>query len=533
MILRKPYAFLIKYFRVIHTILLVLMIYLLYRTNVILNFFQEYISSDKIITGKDFTGELFNQWMFILPFIIIAALVILLGVMYYKKKPKVFYIYNILVMIALLVFYNIGYDMAGTLEAQVIETRTLRLLRDSFSIVILVQGVSLVLTFIRATGFDIKKFDFRRDLEELDITEEDAEEFEVEVEVETNVVKREFRKNIRFAKYVYIENSFIINILVLLVFSVVCFIIYMNLTIYNKTYNQNETFLTNDFTMAISNSYLTNQDYSGKKITDNYLFIIELNIKSNYSGAKLNPTKAELKIKDNTYYPITKYNSNLIDLGIVYSGNDINESEFQNKILVYEIPKESIKEKMVFNYLDNIEKGINKLNPKYIKIKLEPHNLDLTNTNTVIELNNVVKLNEEILDETYIYLTGFEIQERFKVGYKQCIKNACYDLFEYLNPNFNTNYDKVLLRIDGVANVDKTLTDRKIYNLYNIINYFGKIKYEVSGQTKYYNSLSKINPKKVVSDNSFYIEIPKEVINSDKISLIIDVRDKAYEYIIK
>ena len=533
MILRKPYAFLIKYFRFIHTVLLVLMIYLLYRTNVILNFFQEYISSDKIITGKDFTGELFNQWMFILPFIIIVALVILLGVMYYKKKPKVFYIYNILIMIALLVFYNIGYDMVGTLETQVIETRTLRLLRDLFSIVVLIQGLGLVLTFIRATGFDIKKFDFRRDLEELDITEEDAEEFEVEVEVETNVVKREFRKNLRFAKYVYIENKFIINILILVTFSVVCFIIYMNLTIYNKTINQNETFLTNDFTMSISNSYLTNQDYSGKKITDNYLLIVELDIKANYSGARLNTTKAELKIKDNTYYPVTKYNFNLIDLGVVYNGNDISNSEFQNKILVYEIPQELIEDKMIFNYLDNVETGINKLNPKYIKIKLEPNNLDSGNTNTLIDLNNVVKVNEEILNETNIYLTGFEIQERFKAGYKQCIKNVCYDLFEYLNPNYNTNYDKALLKINGIANVDKILTDRKIYNLYNIINYFGKIKYQVSGQTKYYNSLTKINPKKVVSDNNFYIEIPKEVMDSDKISLIIDVRDKSYEYIIK
>ena len=74
MILKKPYAFLIRYFKLIHTVLLILMIYLLYRTNVILNFFQEYISADKIITGKDFTGELFSQWMFTLPFIIIVIL---------------------------------------------------------------------------------------------------------------------------------------------------------------------------------------------------------------------------------------------------------------------------------------------------------------------------------------------------------------------------------------------------------------------------------------------------------------------------
>ena len=111
MILRKPYAFLIKHFRLIHTILVIMLCYLMYHTSLILNFLSEYINSTKIITGKDFTGELFNTWMFYLPFITIIILGILLGIMFYKKKPKVYYIYNILVMIAVLVFYNIGYNI--------------------------------------------------------------------------------------------------------------------------------------------------------------------------------------------------------------------------------------------------------------------------------------------------------------------------------------------------------------------------------------------------------------------------------------
>ena len=95
LILRKPYALLIKYFRLIHGILLALTSYLLYRTNIILNFLQEYISSDEIITGKDFTGELFTSLMFSLPFTVIIFLLILLWVMIYKKKKKLYYIYNI------------------------------------------------------------------------------------------------------------------------------------------------------------------------------------------------------------------------------------------------------------------------------------------------------------------------------------------------------------------------------------------------------------------------------------------------------
>lgn len=533
MILRKPYAFLIKYFRLIHTILLVMMCYLMYRTSMVLNFLQEYLNSERIVIGKDFTGELFSTWMFSLPFIIIVILGILLGVMFYKKKPKIYYLFNILVMVAVLVFYNIGYDTVGTLEAQILETRELRLIRDLFVIVVLFQGFSLILTSIRATGFDIKKFDFHRDFEQLDITEADAEEFEVDVNFETDLFRRDFRKNLRFAKYIYAENKFIIDGIILIVFSIACFIIYMNLTIYNKTYKEGDSFLASDFTMSVSESYLTNQNYKGVQITNNYLLIVKLDIMANYEKIKLNKTKATLNIKDELYYPINTYNSSLIDLGTTYNNTVINSEDFENILLVYEIPTDLIKEKMTFKYLDSIETSRNGLNPKYIKVKLTPYNLDTIVDETIVELNNDIELNEKLFGTTKINLTGFEISERFKLNYNYCNKNNCYESIEYLNPILNTNYDKALLRIDGEALLDENLNNKDIYNLYTIINRFGRIKYQNSRKINYYYPLTKINPKKASVNNSYYIEIPKYVMFADKISFIVDIRDKTYEYVIK
>ena len=504
--------------------------YLLYRTSVILNFLQEYINSEQIISGRDFTGELFNTWMFALPFIIILALGILFGVMIYKKKPKVFYIYNILVLIALLVIYNIGYNTIGTLEAQIIETRTLRLIRDIYTIIILFQGLGLILTFIRATGFDIKKFDFNRDLEQLDITEADAEEFEVDVNIETNLVKRDFRKAFRFAKYIYIENKFIINGVFLILFAIICFTIYMNLTIYNKTYKQGQTFSATEFNLSINNSYLTNKNYLGKQITDNYLLIVELDIQAHYEKATLNTAKVELRIDDDTYYPNNKYSSSLIDLGIVYNHSVINSDNFETQLLIYEIPKELIDKKMTIKYLDSVETN-NKINPKYIKVKLEPYNLDKEETTKQASLNEQVILNEILFDETSIKITNFEIQDKFKLDYKYCTKVDCYDSVEYINPVLNTNYDKVLLKIDGEILVDEE--QKNMNNLYTIIKYFGKIKYKIGRKTKYYSSLTRVTPKKATISNSYYIEIPKEVIEADELSFIIDARNEWLEYVIK
>ena len=45
MILKKPLAFLIKHFRFIHFLLVVVSVYLIYKTSAVLVFFNEYISS--------------------------------------------------------------------------------------------------------------------------------------------------------------------------------------------------------------------------------------------------------------------------------------------------------------------------------------------------------------------------------------------------------------------------------------------------------------------------------------------------------
>lgn len=534
MILKKPYAFLIKYFKIIHIILLGLMSYLLYRTNVILNFFQEYIKADQLITGKDFTGELFNIWMFSLPFIIIVILLILLAVMYYKKKPIVFYILNIALMIGVLIVYNIGFDTANTLETQIMEARSLRLIRDVFLFIIIFQGIGLIFTFIRATGFDIKKFDFGQDLEELDITEADNEEFEVDVDIETNVLQRELNRRFRFTKYVYVENKFLINVLVLIIFSSICFTIYMNLTIYNKKYSESESFLATNFTISVNSTYLTNQDYSGNEITDNYLVVVELNIKTNSSKEiEFNTTRAELKVGNHTFYHKNKYRNSLVDLGHVYDDSIISQTSFQKELLVYEIPKSLIHERMTFAYIDTIEANKKGLNPKYISVKINPYNLDRKNKESKVKLNEINSLNEIILKKTNIYLTNFEISEKFRLDYKYCYETDCHDSFEYILPSLNTNYPKALLKIEGISNMDKELGNKEIYDLYTIIHYFGKIKYEIDGQTKYYINLKQIVPAKFDAKNVYYIEMPKEIMDADKINLIFDVRDKVYEYSIK
>ena len=51
MIIKKPYAFIIKHFRLIHLLLLIPMFYLVTQTKEIITFFSEYVANDYLSAG--------------------------------------------------------------------------------------------------------------------------------------------------------------------------------------------------------------------------------------------------------------------------------------------------------------------------------------------------------------------------------------------------------------------------------------------------------------------------------------------------
>ena len=86
MVFRRPYAFLIKSFRLIHIILFILFVYITFNANSILTFFKDYINykgSMEIISS-----DYINVWIFIFSILIIGISIIIFFLMRYKKKPK-------------------------------------------------------------------------------------------------------------------------------------------------------------------------------------------------------------------------------------------------------------------------------------------------------------------------------------------------------------------------------------------------------------------------------------------------------------
>ncbi len=530
MILRKPYAFLIKHFKLLHIILTILISYSVYKTNLIIHFFNEYISSSDVIIGSAVRVSLFNGLVFFVPFLVVIFSIILLAVMYNKKKPFLFYILVILVNIISIAIYGIAYSNVLVMQNTLINVRTASLIRDFLYIELIMQTVIVIISTIRATGFDIKKFNFVKDLQDLEIDIKDREEFEVDVSFDTNRFNRHLRRGYRYIKYVYIENQFLIHLSLSLICATVCFIIYFNLTIYQKTYNQQSAFSTNSFIMHVENTYVTNTDYQNKKLNDNYLVVVEVALKTNYGVKEFDVESLDLKINDQHFKHTIKYKDKMFDLGNTYINQEIN-NKFSNYTFTFEIPSSLINEPMTLRYINEIDYLGKNLQPKYVRVKLEPKDLKTVKKQDQT-LQNVFSLNDSSFKDASVRIDSYEIQDKYKLEYSFCAKkDVCYTSYEYIVPSSLNNYEKTLLKLTGSFELNNNAI-KNIYNLYDLIEYFGVLEYTINDEAKTRDiAFKRANSTK--DTNTYYIEVLKEVKNATKIDLKIVLRNYEYIYHLK
>lgn len=528
MLLRKPFGFLIKYFKVIHLTLTAMIIYLLLKTNGIFRFIGEYMSSHINTIGTNISETLFTPLMLIMIIAVLIITLIILGLMSFKKKPIRFYIYTIFVYGFVAFDFIYSYSNIKTLETSLLDVRTLKLIQDFNLTALILQSISLIIVSIRATGFNIKKFDFDQDIEDLKITAEDNEEFEVDVELDTDQLKRNIRKKFRHAKYVYIENKFIIHMITLLIIAFICFLIYLNTGVYSKVYKQKEAFTTTEYMLNIQDSYITTTDYHNNKISDKKLVVIRYQVRSIYQVNKklFKPSRFVLKIGGMHLNDTEVYKDSLYDLGNPYR-NEYMTTSFQPYILVYEVPKDVTLDNMILEYTD--------INNKTIEVAIDPIYDEEKSKAEPYPLSQSLLLEKSILKNSQMQINSVEVSSVFTNYYTYCISvDNCYTGLEYIRPSTSDNYEKTLLKINGNFVLDETLVIAKITDLYTVLRDFGTIEYELNGETKTlkYN-FKQVKPTKSTNEDTYYIEVPKEIENAEHIKILFTFREWIYEVVVK
>ena len=524
MILRKPYAILIKNFKLIHIILTALMGYLIYKTYSILNFFNEYLSDVATTIDSGVHKSLFGSLPIVVSIIIVIGSSIILALMMFKDKPIKFYIYNIVTYILYIIYFVITSSFVKALEISLIDIRILKILHDITTLALVLEMVAFVIVIVRSTGFDIRSFNFKKDLQDLNVEVEDNEEFEVNTEIDTNKLKRELNKKVRHFKYIYLENKLLLRIIFALIITLIVLAIYLNNSVINRKYNLNKTFKTNQFILNFTDSYLTQTDYYGNIIDeDKYLVVVRFQMNALYKTTKLDIGDIYLRVNNKNYYHKTKFKTKVSDLGETYIDQNITNDK-NTYLLTFEIPKSQKNEKMVLYFVDTSN--------DIIKIDVTPEKLINKKNKDTAKLNDTLIFKDSPLKNTSIKINEFDINDTFELNYKYCINDNCYDSKEFVKPGTNTNHDMTILKINGELNIDSDLNS-KITNLSKFIKYFGKLRYVINGEEKVMNLTLKTIKTKHSEDNNYYIEILDEVKNAEEIYLDFSIRNYVYTYKIK
>ena len=504
MIFRNPYGYLIKNFKLIHLFLAGLYIYLVIKVNSILQYFNHFIDG---AASKLDAISLVDNFYLIPVFLSIVICAIVYALMRYKKKPRLLYILLIFLYIIVSVMIIFSYRGLNTIYFSVLDTKTLRLYRDLLNILILFQYASVIFVLFRGLGFDIKRFNFVNDLEDLHLDEKDEEEIELTLGG-TESTQRRFFRRIREFKYYYLENKAFISI----VFVVILVAIFGTLLFHNevvaKEYKEGDSFSTDEYQFRVLNSFVTNRDINNNTIvqSDTSFVVVRLSLGTNREKRKFNTSNLVLLVNHHGYSSNSRFSSNFLDLGYGYKGELISNRE--TYLFIYNIDNSDIHGKMKLKYADD---KVVQLNPVY---------LDETSNKANFQVGQKIDWSKSIFGDGYFLISSYDIKKEFNYSYQ-------YDVMGKMNSSSLTlsRENSVILNLvlDYQLPFDSTV--------YAFLSNLGSLRYKV-GNEEFVSSVF-IDKTPGSYKDGLYLAVDEKVAEASSVWFEISVRNYKYTYKLK
>jgi len=529
MILRKPYAFLIKHFKLIHLILTILMYLFFQRIRELVDFFNYYIDLKTFENITNVVSEHYNMWYIFLPLIIIAVIVIIMWLLITKEKPIKYYIISIITYVIELIGMIVAYVMLVTIQQGEPNVTIITIFRDFLDLLSYLPIPLLIVSLIRGVGFNIKHFNFKKDMSELNIAEEDNEEFEVEVNVDTEDIKSKINRKKRFIKYVYLENKKIFWSVGFISVLIIALGIFLVINSGEKIYKEGVTFKAYGNEVTINKSYKTEYAANGNIVKkDKFFIIVSLNITNTLKEENDLPYEnIYLKTSENDKYsPTDDYLECFNEFGIRYLSYDkLREEETKEVILVYEIDNKFIDSDYRLEYLVNEETTENDFIQEYIKIDLKPKKYDKTTIVSTKKIGETLTLDGSLLEGTEITISEIEFSNKYNHKYKQVIGGVEKEFIKPIYPTDLSRYKKTIMRIKVNLKKNKNLNP-KVYS--SIFEKYATIEYEKSDK----KTRQKPNIIDLTPNNSeyVYLEVVHAAMEANEVSLVFTIRDKEYKY---
>lgn len=480
MILRKPYAFLIRHFKIIHLLLLLPLCYIAFKTSSVVDFFQRMVSNNYITNEVNIASNYINLFVYLSLFIVIATAIFIYSLMKEKNKRTFYYIFLIVYYILLFVCTTITYGQLFNLESHDAVASTIRLFRDFSNILYYPQYLFITYTLFRGIGFDIKSFNFSKDLEELELEEDDDEEVEISFGKNSYKYKRGIRKLIRELKYYVLENRFVFMCIAAVIIVLIFSSIYMHIEVYNKKYGLNQAFSLNGLIISVNDSKLTNLSYDGKTITNDntYYLAVKVAIANRSKQAQeLDKDSFRLYINNKYIYPVLDKSNKFIDYGSYYYGGKIPPESSSEYIIVFEIPQEYYHKNYTLRVLDRIVYGVGEIHPKYRLINLNPSIETKVEDMGSVSKGTKVSLVDTTLGQSAFTVNDYYFTNRFEYQYEKCYNDECK---EYLGNISTSTHSYLILNADINLDENSYYFKNKSWRK-NFFSDFVKLKYNYQG----------------------------------------------------
>ena len=515
MIIRKPYAFLIKNFRKIHIALLIISIYLAYRIFDINSFVNEFM---RLGTYDLYADPISNHITFIMNIailIMIAGSASLLLLLRHKNKPWKIYLIPFINYVSLFFILSVIKNFFKTYSITV-DAADIRFARDLLFAFVAIQLPVIGIFLMRTLGLDVNKFNFSMDKEFLELSEEDREEIEINLDVDLNTFKRLYRKTLRNINYFYQEHKLISKVTIGIIFIIIILNVYTLIFVTNKSYKETDNYKYGDFTIKINNSYVSDKDYKGDIISKKSKFVvvnISVTNNSEYSQ-KFDTSRFHLKAGTLDFTTTeSTFAKEFYDLGKTFSKvNELNGRETITFIIVYKVDSDIKNDKFVLYFQEKKSDNILR------KIKLNIKDLSKINGKEEYNIGDLFDTNV-MSNPDSLSIDNVSFVDSFDYSYEKCTISNCFiDRKQFVS----SDTEKVII-LDFAS---------EKWESNQIVDYLSK-----SVKIEYVNEEGILESNNITFalNNRYlgkiaYIKVPNEVENYKNLKLHIISRNKEFYY---
>ena len=536
MILKKPYAFLIKHFKSIHFIITMLMAYLIFKSYKLINFFNLSVANNyTAIESGQVAGSYINYFMYFAIILILGLLLAIYYLLSHKNKPRKYYINGIVFYIILFVAFSIFYNYINTLNNANISSQSLRAYRDISVIAIIPQIIFAIYSFVTSIGFNIKKFNFGEDLKELEIDSEDSEEFEFTFQKDNYKTRRSIRKFIREFRYYVKENTLVISVIGIVVFVVLVVSLFLNREVYKKTFNTSENLLHKSFNINVVDSIISNLSFDGSEIkSDKYYVAVKIKVTNNSTTSQvLDYSNFRLIVNKRAVNPVLTNSIYFKDYANPYHAEKISSSSTKTITLVYEINKNEIKSSYTLKIYRGASVKPGEIISKYSDVSIKPILITEKTKANSVELNEKLDFLYSNIGNSSFLVKSFMFGKSYQFSYESCVTPLnCRMWNDIITVDQNIRGDyKLLLVLDYELTIDKDAP----YFLYisstkAFMEDFAKVRYIIND--KEYTSRVFFIESQNLKDK-MVLQVASNVNSASNVYLDFVIRNKTYEIVLK